>query len=172
LVCATTHSHDLIRENRAGALSKKTLRHLKTINGEHIVLTNNRMINCQGALHLDQGIAVTSYAAQGKTVDHVIVSVPVAAFSKASEAHFYVSISRARASVHLFTDSKVALKEAVTRPSERLSPYEVISKDGNCGNWKDVVVAMHSACKPTKNPVAPPKSCTEVVKQSEREIER
>jgi hypothetical protein len=27
--------------------------------------------------HLDQGIAVTSHAAQGKTVDQVIVSAPV-----------------------------------------------------------------------------------------------
>jgi hypothetical protein len=33
------------------------------------------------ALHIDQGIAVTSHASQGKTVDEVIVSVPVEAFS-------------------------------------------------------------------------------------------
>lgn len=32
-----------------------------------------------------------------------------------------VASTRARASMHLFTDSKVALKEAVTCPSERLS---------------------------------------------------
>jgi hypothetical protein len=32
--------------------------------------------------------------------------------------------------MHLFTDSKAALKEAVMRHSERLSPYEFISKSG------------------------------------------
>jgi ATP-dependent exoDNAse (exonuclease V) alpha subunit len=56
--------------------------------------------------------------------------VPVAAFSQATQAQFYVSMSRARALMHLFTDSKLALKEAVMRPSERLSPCEVISKNG------------------------------------------
>ena len=37
-------------------------------------------------LHLDQGIAVTSHASQAKTVDQVIVSVPVRSFSQANEA--------------------------------------------------------------------------------------
>ena len=81
----------------------------------------------RGALHLDQGIVVTSHASQGKTVAQVIVSVPVEAFSQANEAQFYVSMSRARKSMHLFTDSKVALREAVTRKSTRLSPWELIT---------------------------------------------
>jgi hypothetical protein len=80
----------------------------------------------RGGLHIDQGFAVTSHAAQGKTVDQVIVSVPIESFSQANEARFYVSRSRAREAMHLFTDSKVALREAVTRPSSRLSPLEII----------------------------------------------
>lgn len=78
------------------------------------------------ALHVDQGIAVTSHASQGKTVDQVIVSVPVEAFSQTNEAQFYVSMSRARKAMHLVTDSKAALREAVCRPSKRLSPWELI----------------------------------------------
>lgn len=82
---------------------------------------------CNGAaLHLDQGIAVTSHASQAKTVDQVIASVPVRAFSQANEAQFYVSMSRARWAMHLFTDSKVALRDAVTRPSKRLSSWELV----------------------------------------------
>jgi hypothetical protein len=38
-----------------------------------------------------------------------------------------VSMSRACKSMHLFTDSKVALREAVTRKSARLSPLELIA---------------------------------------------
>jgi hypothetical protein len=79
-------------------------------------------LGARGALHLDQGIVVTSHASQGKTVAQVIVSVPVESFSQANEAQFYVSMSRARKAMHLFTDSKVALREAVTRKSARLSP--------------------------------------------------
>jgi len=36
---------------------------------------------------------------------------------------------RGREAMHLFTDSKVALREAVTRPSARLSPLELINSE-------------------------------------------
>jgi hypothetical protein len=94
-----------------------------------IHLDDAGLIRVAEEVHLDQGIAVTSHASQGKTVDQVIVSVPVSAFSQANEAQFYVSMSRARTSMHVCTDSKVALKEAVTPPGERLSPCEMISKN-------------------------------------------
>jgi len=68
-------------------------------------------------LHLDQRIAVTSHASQAKTVDQVIASVSVRSFSQANDAQFYVTMSRARWAMHVFTDSKVALRDAVTRPS-------------------------------------------------------
>jgi hypothetical protein len=74
--------------------------------------------------------------------------------------------------MHLFTGSKVALKEAVTRPSERLSPYEVISKTSNGTDWKHVVAAIHRTCQAGRNSVTPPKSGREAVKQTEREMER
>jgi ATP-dependent exoDNAse (exonuclease V) alpha subunit len=86
-------------------------------------------IIARGALHIDQEVCVTSHASQGKTVDQVIVSCPVRSFSHTNEAQFYVSMSRARAAMYLFTDSKVALREAVCRPSERLSPWELL--EGN-----------------------------------------
>ena len=50
----------------------------------------------RGYWHLDQGLVVTSHAAQGKTVDQVLVSVPVQTFSQVNEAQGYVSFSRAR----------------------------------------------------------------------------
>jgi hypothetical protein len=79
-------------------------------------------------------IAVTSHAAQGKTVDQVIVSVPVAAFSEANQAQFYVSMSRAWASMLLFTDSKVALKEAVTRSERAAFSLRIEFKKRQC--WR------------------------------------
>jgi hypothetical protein len=93
----------------------------------------------RGSLHLDQGIVVTSHASQGKTVAQVIVSVPVASFSQASEAQFYVSMSRARKAMHLFTDSKVALRVAVTRKSARLSPWELIA-GGNADHTQTLLI--------------------------------
>jgi hypothetical protein len=98
------------------------------IEEESITVGDGRVIKRSVPVHLDQGIAVTSHASQGKTVDQVIVSVPVAAFSQTNEAQFYVSMSRARHAMHLYTDSKAALKEAVMRPSERLSPLELLEE--------------------------------------------
>jgi hypothetical protein len=79
-------------------------------------------------IHSDQGICVTSHAAQGKTVDQVLVSVPVSAFSQVNEAQLYVSMSRARHAMHLFTDSKAALREAVTKTSERPSAISLLGR--------------------------------------------
>ena len=78
-------------------------------------------------MHLDQGIAVTSHASQGKTVDQVIASVPVNSFAQANEAQFYVSMSRARQAMHVFTDSKAALREAVMRASTPHCHYSIFS---------------------------------------------
>jgi hypothetical protein len=101
---------------------------LLTVSGirERAITVENGEIVSRGALHVDQGIAVTSHASQGKTVDQVIVSVPVEAFSQTNEAQFYVSMSRARKAMQLVTDSKAAQREAVCRPSKRLSPWELI----------------------------------------------
>jgi len=102
------------------------LRIVMGIDETKIIFDKGEIVRNGGALHIDQGIAVTSHASQAKTVDQVIVNVPVRAFSQANEAQFYVSMSRARSAMHLFTDSKVALRDAVTRPSKRLSSWEVV----------------------------------------------
>jgi hypothetical protein len=98
-----------------------------SINEGKIIFDKGEIIRNGASLHLDQGIAVTSHASQAKTVDQVIASVPVRAFSQANEAQFYVSMSRARSAMHVFTDSKLALREAVTRPSKRLSSWELLN---------------------------------------------
>jgi len=103
------------------------LRTVVGIDDGKIIFDKGEIIRNGAALHLDQGIAVTSHASQAKTVDQVIVSVPVRAFSQANKAQFYVSMSRARFAMHVFTDSKVALRDAVTRPSKRLSSWELLN---------------------------------------------
>jgi hypothetical protein len=95
--------------------------HFGHIDEGKIIFDKGELVRDGAALHLDQGIAVTSHASQAKTVDQVIASVPVLEFSQANEAQFYVSMSRARWAMHVFTDSKVALRDAVTRPIKRLS---------------------------------------------------
>jgi hypothetical protein len=90
-----------------------------------IIFDKGELVRNGVALHVDRGLAVTSHASQAKTVDQVIVNVPVRAFSQANEAQFYLSMSRGRSAMHVFTDSKVALRDVVTRPSKRLSSWEL-----------------------------------------------
>jgi ATP-dependent exoDNAse (exonuclease V) alpha subunit len=101
------------------------MRTVAGIDERKIVFDKGDIVRNGAALHIDQGIAVTSHASQAKTIDQVIVSVPVRAFSQVNEAQFYVSMSRARFAMHVFTDSKMALRDAVIRPSKRLSSWEV-----------------------------------------------
>src|ERR1700719_961576 len=118
--------HEKVK-HRGQKFLNNELRTVVSIDDGKIIFDKGEIVRTGAALHLDQGIAVTSQASQAKTVDQVIASVPVRAFSQANEAQFYVSMSRARWAMHVFTDSKVALRDAVTRPSKRLSSWELLN---------------------------------------------
>jgi hypothetical protein len=112
------------RQHRRQKFLNNELRTVGSIDDGEIIFDKGEIVRTGAALHLDQGIAVTSHASQAKTVDQVFVSVPVRAFCQTNEAQFYVAMSRARWAMHVFTDSKVALRDAVTRPSKRLSSWK------------------------------------------------
>lgn len=52
-------------------------------------MADGRVVKLDELVHLDQGIAVTSHASQGKTVDSVIVSAPVSAFAQGIHVSFH-----------------------------------------------------------------------------------
>jgi conjugative relaxase-like TrwC/TraI family protein len=65
-----------------------------------------------------RGYAVTSYGSQGKTVDHVLFSD--SAIRAATNAQqWYVTISRGRRSIQIFTPDKEQLRHAIMRSGER-----------------------------------------------------
>jgi hypothetical protein len=73
--------------------------HTVTAISEDGILLSNGVSLRRGRWHLDEGLVVTSHAALGKTVDQVLVSVPIKTFSQVNEAQWYVSLSRARAAM-------------------------------------------------------------------------
>lgn len=79
--------------------------------------------------HWNHGYAVTSHASQGKTVDQVLVAQSSASIPASSLEQFYVSVSRARQSVTIYTDDRQALREAVQESSSRLSATELVSDE-------------------------------------------
>lgn len=91
-----------------------------------IVLTNGWVI-AKDYGHLAHGICVTSYASQGKTVDRVLLGISSASFPASSREQFYVSVSRGRHGVTIYTDDKEALLDAVCRSDDRLTATELVS---------------------------------------------
>ncbi len=65
-----------------------------------------------------RGYAVTSYGSQGKTVDHVLLA-DSASRAATNAQQWYVSISRGRKSVRIFTPDRVALRRHITRSGDR-----------------------------------------------------
>jgi conjugative relaxase-like TrwC/TraI family protein len=87
-------------------------------------LANGRVVPRNFA-HLDYGYATTSHAAQGKTVDRVFIAESSESFVAASKEQFYVSVSRGRRMVRVFTDDREELLEAVHATSQRISATDL-----------------------------------------------
>jgi conjugative relaxase-like TrwC/TraI family protein len=65
-----------------------------------------------------RGYAVTSYAAQGKTVDYVLFS-DSAVKAATNEQQWYVTISRGRRGVKIFTADKIQLRQNIADSGDR-----------------------------------------------------
>jgi len=98
---------------------------VQAIQGDSIVLADGRVIP-QSYRTFTHGYAVTSHAAQGKTVDEVLVVASARSLAAVHQQQFYVSISRARERCQVFTDDVERLRSHVTHSSERLAAVEVI----------------------------------------------
>lgn len=70
--------------------------------------------------HIDHGYASTSHSSQGATVDRVIVNIDtLRSVELVNRKQFYVSISRARDQITIYTDDREALRHAVNRNREK-----------------------------------------------------
>ncbi|WP_240543752.1 MobF family relaxase [Spirosoma foliorum] len=78
--------------------------------------------------HIAHGYCLTSHAAQGKTVDEVFIAQPPSTFSATNLNQFYVSVSRARDGVHIYTDDKPALLVHASELGNRLSALELVKR--------------------------------------------
>lgn len=118
-----------IRGSRYGArLDNKTVYEVAgfTTNG-NIKLRNGLEVHHDYG-HLAYGYCATSHGSQGKTVDRVLIAQSAASFRASSKEQFYVSVSRGRESVRIFTDDKQALRDAVADSSARMGATELVEQ--------------------------------------------
>jgi len=94
-----------------------------------IKLTNGWTLNKTYG-NMAHGYSLTSNSSQGKTVDRVLIAESTRSLMAISREQFYVSVSRGRESVTIYTDDKDGLREAVTRSSQRMSAIELEQHGG------------------------------------------
>ena len=90
-----------------------------------VKLTNGWTID-KGFGHLAPGYVTTAHAAQGRTVDRVLVVASAASYPAMNRENFYVAASRARRGISVWTDDKQELAERVGRPDARRSATELL----------------------------------------------
>lgn len=78
--------------------------------------------------HLAHAHCITSHASQGKTVDEVFIAQPAATFGATNAKQFYVSVSRARERVQVYTDDKEALLTHASGLGDRRSALELVAQ--------------------------------------------
>lgn len=82
-----------------------------------------------------RGYAVTSYAAQGKTADFVIFS-DSAIRAATNQKQWYVTISRGRRGIEIFTTDKQELRENVIRSDNRELAMELTQSAKQPPQWR------------------------------------
>jgi len=97
----------------------------KSVQGDCILLADGRIIPSDYRT-FTHGYAVTSHAAQGKTVDEVLVVASSRSLTAINQQQFYVSISRGRERCQVFTDDKDLLRSHVTHSNARVAAVEVV----------------------------------------------
>ena len=91
---------------------------VKGVEGDgRIALTDGRILDASFR-EFQPGYAITSYGSQGKTVDYVLFSdSTIKAATNAQQ--WYVSISRGRRGIRIFTSDKDQLRENLVRSGHR-----------------------------------------------------
>jgi hypothetical protein len=98
---------------------------VRAIQGDSVLLADGRIIPADYRT-FTHGYAVTSHAAQGKTVDEVLLVASSRSLPAINQEQFYVSISRGRERCQVFTDDSELLRLHVTHSSARLAAIEAM----------------------------------------------
>ncbi|MBC7855284.1 MAG: relaxase domain-containing protein [Pirellulaceae bacterium] len=133
---------DVVRITQNGSTSDKkhtlnngALYRVRGFNRSGDIVLQNGWTVSKDFGHLAHGYVVTSHASQGKTVDRVFVGQSSDSFPASSREQFYVSASRARESVTVYTDDKTALREAISHSDERLSAMDLFHSEHERQEW-------------------------------------
>ena len=90
----------------------------------NIVLKNDWVIDSSKG-NFDHGYVTTSISSQSKTIDHIFLAQGSDYAGAASTEQFYVSVSRGKKSVEIFTDDKVEIRNQIQHSNQDKSATEL-----------------------------------------------
>ncbi len=119
---------------------------VKTLDGEHKLYNgasktvagftpagdmklDNGWVVPKDAGHFRSGFVETSFGAQGRTVQRVILAVAEESLPASNQQQMYVGASRAKQWMRLYTNNKAAVRAAVQRSSLKLAASDLLPKD-------------------------------------------
>ncbi len=109
-------------------LNNGDLRQVKGLTPEGDIKLSNGWVVPKDYGNLTHGYCVTSYSSQSKSVDRVFVAESAESFRAADREQFYVSVSRFKEALTIYTDDKPALLEAVSKSSARFLAMDLATK--------------------------------------------
>lgn len=122
--------------DRAHRLSNGALYEVKEVGPDGTVTLTGGWQLAASFGGFDYGYVSTSHGSQGRTVDQVLIAQDSHSGRASSTEQFYVSVSRGRQQVRIYTDDKGALAAAVQRSSARSSASELMrGDDGRRRDW-------------------------------------
>ena len=150
LTICTPRALSLSRQDRLQLKANaKAVRGELLANGEVVTVQN---IHASGEIELTdgrtlpasyrqfvRGYAVTSYGSQGKTVDHVLLG-DAAVRAATNAQQWYVSISRGRKSIRIFTPNKAALRRHITRSGDRPLAVDLKPPRNRCEALRQILL--------------------------------
>ncbi len=92
--------------------------------GGNIRLDDGKLIAADAGLW-NHAYCVTSYGSQGKTVQRVVVDMPSSSRGAINQEQMYVSATRGKAWMRIYTDDKGELKAAAQRSSRKLAALDI-----------------------------------------------
>jgi conjugative relaxase-like TrwC/TraI family protein len=123
---------------------------VKTVQDGRIALADGRTLPTSYNT-FTHGYAVTSHSAQGKTVDEVLLVASSKSFAAVNREQFYVSISRGRERVQVFTDDSELLGRRVTDSHERKAAIELQALRDDLAKLGFTRTAQETTSPPSSN---------------------
>lgn len=114
------------------------------------MILSNSAVLARDHGHFAYGYCQTSHSSQSKSVRDVLVAQSADSFQASSQEQFYVSCSRGKQTIRIYTDNRQELQQAVGNSSTRMSGVELaelttqdinsfMSSELGARQWRDTI---------------------------------